>query len=52
MSDSEKVYLFMQSDQPLTWLFTGDSITHGALHIYGRRSFTGHFMERIRCELG
>jgi lysophospholipase L1-like esterase len=36
---------------PLTWVFTGDSITHGALHTRGWRSYPEHFAERIRFEL-
>jgi lysophospholipase L1-like esterase len=52
MHDDEKIQHLMQSGKPLTWLFTGDSITHGALHTYGWRSFPEHFSERIRFELG
>jgi lysophospholipase L1-like esterase len=36
---------------PLTWVFTGDSITHGALHTKGWRSYPEHFAERVRWEL-
>lgn len=36
---------------PVTWVFTGDSITHGALFTEGWRSFVEHFSERIRWEL-
>src|SRR5688572_15296908 len=35
----------------LTWVFTGDSITHGALHTLGWRSYPEHFAERVRWEL-
>ena len=31
--------------EPLTWIFTGDSITHGALHTWGWRSYVEHFAE-------
>lgn len=34
-----------------TWVFTGDSITHGALYTEGWRSFPEHFAERVRWEL-
>jgi lysophospholipase L1-like esterase len=34
-----------------TWVFTGDSITHGALHTLGWRSYPEHFAERVRWEL-
>ena len=36
---------------PVIWLFTGDSITHGALHTLGWRSYPEHFAERVRWEL-
>ncbi len=38
-------------DEPVTWLFYGDSITHGALHTWGWRDYTELFAERIRQEL-
>lgn len=38
--------------EPIIWIFTGDSITHGALHTYGWRSYVEHFQERIRFEMG
>jgi lysophospholipase L1-like esterase len=37
---------------PNIWLFTGDSITHGAKHTHGARSYPEVFAERIRWELG
>ncbi|MFG1912268.1 SGNH/GDSL hydrolase family protein [Kribbella sp. NPDC048928] len=37
---------------PLTWLFTGDSVTAGEQHTYGHRDFSQLFEERIRYELG
>lgn len=37
--------------EPVIWLFTGDSVTHGALHTMGWRSYPEHFVERIRWEL-
>lgn len=36
---------------PNIWLFTGDSITHGAKHTHGSRSYPEVFAERIRWEL-
>ncbi|OHB55061.1 MAG: hypothetical protein A2Y12_10460 [Planctomycetes bacterium GWF2_42_9] len=36
---------------PLTWVFVGDSITHGAFHTYGWRSYPELFAERLRYEL-
>jgi lysophospholipase L1-like esterase len=37
--------------EPAVWVFTGDSITHGALHTLGWRSYPEHFAERVRWEL-
>ena len=37
--------------EPIIWVFTGDSITHGALHTYGWRSYVEHFQERVRFEM-
>ena len=41
----------LKSDFPATWVFTGDSITHGASHTNGFRSYPEHFAERVRYEL-
>src|SRR6185369_2185909 len=41
----------LRGTQPTTWVFTGDSITHGALFTEGWRSFPEHFAERVRWEL-
>jgi lysophospholipase L1-like esterase len=37
--------------EPVIWVFTGDSITHGALHTFGWRSYVEHFAERVRFEM-
>jgi lysophospholipase L1-like esterase len=36
---------------PWNWVFYGDSITHGAAHTHGWRSFPEIFHERVRWEL-
>jgi len=41
----------MSEKRPVTWLFTGDSITHGALHTKGWRCFSEIFAERVRFEM-
>lgn len=46
-----KIRALFDSKEPITWLITGDSITHGALHTHGGRSYPEHFAERIRWEL-
>jgi lysophospholipase L1-like esterase len=37
--------------EPAVWVFTGDSITHGAHHTLGSRSYPEHFAERVRWEM-
>lgn len=41
----------LKRKEPVCWVFTGDSITHGALHTLGWRSYPEHFAERVRWEL-
>jgi acyl-CoA thioesterase I len=41
----------LAGQEALTWVLTGDSITHGALHTLGWRSYPEHFAERVRWEL-
>src|SRR5690606_24349768 len=45
------VKALLKGKEPINWVFTGDSITHGALHTFGRRSYVEHFAERVRWEL-
>lgn len=40
------------SADPLTWVLTGDSITHGLIHTRGARSYVEHLHELIRGDLG
>ena len=53
MTDLEKISAHFKSEnrEPWLWLFFGDSITHGAAHTRGFRSFPEIFAERIRWEL-
>ena len=53
MTDLEKISAHFKSEnrEPWLWLFFGDSITHGAAHTHGFRSFPEIFAERIRWEL-
>ena len=37
--------------EPLNWVITGDSITHGLVHTQGGRSYPEHLHELIRGEL-
>ncbi len=41
----------MKSNEPLRWIFAGDSITHGALHTFGWRDYVELFAERLRFEV-
>src|SRR5690606_6142179 len=50
--DKELVSQLLKDKKPLNWLFTGDSITQGAKHTHGYRSYPDIFAERIRWELG
>lgn len=50
-SGVEGLKTLLKSSEPVTWVLTGDSITHGALHTYGWRSYPEHFAERVRWEL-
>jgi lysophospholipase L1-like esterase len=43
--------MLQNKTRPITWVFVGDSITHGARHTNGSRSYPEHFAERVRCEL-
>lgn len=52
-ADLQKIQkLLADKSRSLTWIFTGDSITHGAKHTHGSRSYVEHFAERDRWELG
>lgn len=37
--------------RPFVWVFYGDSITHGAVHTHGWRSFVEIFQERVRTDM-
>ena len=43
----ETIRRLLSRDAPVKWLFTGDSITHGALHTIGWRDYTELFSERV-----
>jgi lysophospholipase L1-like esterase len=47
----ERIQRLLQRTEPVKWLFTGDSITHGAAHTLGWRDYTELFSERVRFEL-
>jgi acyl-CoA thioesterase-1 len=48
----ERIRALLRRDEPVRWVFAGDSITHGAAHTVGWRDYTELFGERVRWELG
>src|SRR5690606_33655925 len=51
-SDLDLLKQLLDRKEANIWLFTGDSITHGAKHTHGYRSYPEVFQERIRWEIG
>lgn len=47
----KKLRDLLNGSTPLTWVFTGDSVTQGAHHTYGGRAYPETVAERIRWEL-
>jgi acyl-CoA thioesterase-1 len=47
----QSIKTLLSKKDSIIWLFTGDSITHGAYHTFGCRSYSEHFAERVRYEL-
>lgn len=50
-NDVVELSKLINDSKPLKWIFTGDSITHGAKHTHGFRSYPEIFEERIRWEM-
>lgn len=51
-ADAAALARALSSDAPLTWVLTGDSITHGLVHTQGGRTYAEHLHEIVRGELG
>ena len=51
-ADLRRLAALLTGAEPLNWVITGDSITHGLVHTQGERSYPEHLHELIRCELG
>jgi acyl-CoA thioesterase-1 len=49
--NGKDIRALLKGKQPVMWVLTGDSITHGALHTFGWRSYPELFAERVRWEL-
>lgn len=50
-ADLARIQSLLGDETPLTWVFTGDSITHGLLHTRGARAYVEHLHELIRGDL-
>lgn len=50
-SDLRRLTAALAGADPLTWVITGDSITHGLVHTQGERSYAEHLHELVRGEL-
>lgn len=50
LPDFTKLHALVKNKQPLIWIITGDSITHGAKHTNGMRSYPEHWAELIRWD--
>ncbi len=51
VDELEVIKKLLAQKVPMKWVFVGDSITHGAKHTYGYRSYPETFSERIRYEM-
>jgi len=49
--DLERIRSLLAGKDPLKWVFVGDSITQGAKHTFGARSYPEIFSERVRYEM-
>ena len=49
--DLERIRTLLAGKEPLKWVFVGDSITQGAKHTFGARSYPEIFSERVRYEM-
>lgn len=52
MADFDRIRHIIAGEAPITWVATGDSITHGLQHTNGSRSYVEHFHEVLRSDLG
>ena len=51
MVDLETLRSRLTDEAPLTWVITGDSITHGLRHTDGSRAYADHLHEIVRGDL-
>lgn len=51
LPDYARFLALLKSKDNVTWVITGDSITHGAQHTKGVRDYAEQFNERVRWEM-
>ena len=51
-SDTRRLRSLLSAPDPITWVLTGDSITHGLVHTQGARNYVDHLHELVRGDLG
>ncbi len=51
LEDKSKIEAIIKVNESVKWVFTGNSITQGAGHTHGMRSYPEIFAERIRWEM-
>lgn len=53
MTTAEREHLraALAAEDPITWVITGDSITHGLVHTQGARNYVDHLHELIRGDM-
>lgn len=51
VDDLTQLHALLTEENPLTWVLTGDSITHGLVHTSGERNYVDHLHELIRGDM-
>ena len=51
INEIDKIKKLFEKTDPITWVFTGNSITHGNFMTHGYRSYSELFAERVRTEM-
>jgi len=49
--ERDRLQAALATDNPLIWVITGDSITHGLLHTQGARNYVDHLHELVRGDM-
>ncbi|WP_374977195.1 SGNH/GDSL hydrolase family protein [Microbacterium trichothecenolyticum] len=50
-ADLTRLRTLLDAAEPLTWVLTGDSVTHGLVHTQGSRNYVEHLHELIRGDM-